>query len=569
VPTDPLGLAEQTLLGRYYIEASIAQGGMGVVYRGCDLRLRRPVCIKIFHRASGSDLVYRASYEHFVQEAFALSRLSHPNTLRIYDFGHLMDDSMAPFQVSELLDGGTLAQWIREQGPRSPLETLGLIGPVAGALSEAHSRGIIHRDVKPSNIILGLLGSRRVAKLGDFGIAKTTPEPSHARTSSDGPPSSATMRLYSVGWGAPEQLRGESATPATDVFALGLVTAFVLGGASVFSTRNEAAGARERAHSDAYVARRLEELALLPELAEVVQVACRAAPDERYASADLFASALSEAVDLVTRGGSQRPASMAAGTSTSGSRAEARASTSGSRAEARASTSGSRAEARASTEWEDSESGVTCSSLLLPADEGARSSPLLLPVESRSPRTSSHLAIPSPALARARERKTGRERAPKQLVDCDGDREITVLDRRLMLVDLGVVGQLDLGGEAAPLRSKARFRITLLPSRLRAASINVKGLNCFVARLAGRPAAAINVDHDTELELLAADRLRLEGVRCAIGRAVDGQHLYDLGPLTLAVTGAPAGAVLLDLGPGREFVLIHRGVSALRSGGSL
>ena len=107
--TDPLGLAGARLLDRYVVEQAIAQGGMAVIYRGRDLRLLRPVCIKVFHRLQRSEASYRTAYEHFVQEAFALSQFLHPNTLRIFDFGYLDGDGRspgdggAPFQISELL----------------------------------------------------------------------------------------------------------------------------------------------------------------------------------------------------------------------------------------------------------------------------------------------------------------------------------------------------------------------------------------------------------------------------------------------------------------------------------
>jgi serine/threonine-protein kinase len=532
VPSDPLGLVDHTLLGRYYVEAPIAQGGMGAVYRGSDLRLRRPVCIKIFHRLCSSELLHQVSYDHFVQEAFALSRLSHPNTLRIYDFGRLTDDSEAPFQVFELLDGGTLGQWIRQAGPRSPRETFALVEPVAGALSEAHARGIIHRDVKPSNIILCLLGSRRVAKLGDFGIAETGGEQWPSRARRQHAAVQPAPRLYSSGWAAPEQLEGGPAAPTTDVFALGLVTAFVLGGQPVFAVKGDRLGTRERLLSDAHVTRRLAEMQLAPELAEVVLTACRACPDERYGSMEQFASALGEAVDAaVKRLGSDRTVASVAGT------------------------------------WGEPRSGMSSSPLLLPADD-VELPPAELPPSGdvRARRTQS--AAPAALAPYTRVRAARGTGEVKLVVDCAAEREITVLGRRLVLAGVAFAGQLDLGGAGAPLTSRARVRVTLLPARQPGARINVKGLNCFVAKADGRPAAAIDVEENAVLELLGEDRLLLDRVVCSLGRARGTEQLCRFGPLTLCVTGAEAGAALLDVGPGRELVLIHRGMPVLRQGGS-
>jgi serine/threonine protein kinase len=526
VPTDPLGLVEQTLLGRYRIDAPIAQGGMGVVYRGSDLRLLRPVCVKIFHRLSGNDIVNRASYDHFVQEAFALSRLSHPHTLRIYDFGHLSGENMAPFHVCELLEGGTLGQWIRGAGPRSATETLSLIAPVAGALSEAHASGIIHRDVKPSNIILGLVGRQRVAKLGDFGIAMAATElgPAHLRKEDTG--QGTTMRLYSAGWAAPEQLRGGPAAPSTDVFGLGLVTAFALAGRPIFSSRDEDSDARERYH-DAHVAHRMVALGLAPELAEVIQNACREDPGERYQSMEDFVAALGAAVQAQSR---QR-------TGAGG----------------------------AALDWPDPASGVI-SPLLLSADELERRSPLFLPAEEPAMALrSSH--TPTPHTIAGRPRGTRRQRDDALLVDCAGERELSVFGRRLTLLALGSGASLDLGGEHGSLRSTARFRVTLLPGPASGARLNLKGLNCFVASAGSRPATAVNLEHDDQLELLGSDRHPMERIVCSLGRPAGARQLCRVESRALAIAGASLGAVLLDVGPGRELILIHHAVLALCLGG--
>ena len=163
------------VLDRYRVVEQIGSGGHSVVYRGQDERLSRPVCIKMFSGLGGDSGVGRTSYEHFVQEAFALSRLTHPNTLRIYDFGHLgLEGQRAgmPLQVCEYMNGGTLSNIIREQGKQTLAETVRVIGAMCAALSEAHALGIVHRDIKPQNILFGSVGTNKLPKLADFGIAK-------------------------------------------------------------------------------------------------------------------------------------------------------------------------------------------------------------------------------------------------------------------------------------------------------------------------------------------------------------------------------------------------------------
>jgi serine/threonine-protein kinase len=296
---DRLELLSQPLLERYWVQEVVAHGGMSVVYRGLDQRLLRPVCIKVFDGLEASSRpAYATGHDHFVQEAFALSRLTHPNTVRIYDFGFLERSPALPFQISEWVGGGTLHQRIKREGPLAIADLLELLEPIAGALAEAHQAGIVHRDVKPSNILL-VHGPRLMPKLADFGIAKSA-----ARALPHGTETGAIdcgrILLYSPGWSAPEQLRGQAVTPATDVFALGLVIAFVLGGRPLLPSGALMRLCESGGDLDAALARALGESPLSAEVASVVARACRAAAAERYQSVDALWSdlhALTVAID--------------------------------------------------------------------------------------------------------------------------------------------------------------------------------------------------------------------------------------------------------------------------------
>src|SRR4029077_18231498 len=139
-PKSPDIKVGDVVLDRYRVVEQIGTRGHSVVFKGTDERLQRPVCIKLFSGLGGETGVGRTSYEHFVQEAFALSRLTHPNTLRIYDFGHLgtKDSAGLPLQVCEYMNGGTLSQILRDQGKQSVAETLPVIAVMCAALAEAH-----------------------------------------------------------------------------------------------------------------------------------------------------------------------------------------------------------------------------------------------------------------------------------------------------------------------------------------------------------------------------------------------------------------------------------------------
>ena len=255
---DPLELLGKQLMGRYTIRDRIANGGMSVVYRGQDDRLQRPVCVKVFFGLDRSQSVYQTSYEHFIQEAFALSQLHHPNTIRIYDFGYLDEEPCSPFHVSELMDGGTLLGHVRRQGPLSTDEVIAILEPIVGALTEAHSHGIVHRDIKPTNILFHNAGPNRVVKLADFGIAKAHMDEFERsiphRAQDTHAASGKRISLYSPGWAAPEQLRAHPVGPSADVYALGLLVVFMLSGKKVFPDKDIMETVQRRMEGDQFVA---------------------------------------------------------------------------------------------------------------------------------------------------------------------------------------------------------------------------------------------------------------------------------------------------------------------------
>jgi eukaryotic-like serine/threonine-protein kinase len=279
-------LIGRTLLGRYAVEERIAAGGMSLVYSGQDQRLQRQVCVKVLVGIAGSS-EYQTVYEHFVQEAFALSQLQHPNTLRIYDFGYLDEETKTPFFVLELITGGTLLQLVKRSGPLAPQAAVDVVEPIVHALAEAHARGIIHRDIKPSNILFAEVGDQRIPKLADFGIAKMRSGPGKAAETkgTSGPP----ISLYSAGWAAPEQMRRRPVGPTADVYSLGLLLAFALTGKKVFPDDEDVVRTlAHRLEGNEFVADSLQKMELPPALREVIARACRVDPAERQQTAPDF-----------------------------------------------------------------------------------------------------------------------------------------------------------------------------------------------------------------------------------------------------------------------------------------
>jgi eukaryotic-like serine/threonine-protein kinase len=296
-------LAEGTrLLDRYTILDRIGSGGMATIYRATDDRLDRVVCIKLLRttlvEGSGSNntsgrAVYQATYSHFLQEALALSKLQHPNTLRIYDFGYLDEaspDPGAPFHVSEYLDGGNLETHIRLRGAIPADEALGILEGISGALAEAHEHGIIHRDIKPSNILFARVRGELVSKLADFGIAHSDLKKKQRTDGGfDGTESVSTVALFSPRWAAPEQLCGSAEGPRTDVYALGLLAVFMLTGKVLFGDEDVRVTFNDRVRSDAIVTNRLAMVGVAGDVGEVLAHSLVARPDDRIATApDLF-----------------------------------------------------------------------------------------------------------------------------------------------------------------------------------------------------------------------------------------------------------------------------------------
>jgi serine/threonine-protein kinase len=208
----------QLLAGRYRLEAPIASGGTGTVWRAADIVLERMVAVKLLRPEIADDPLARAM---FLAEARSASRLSHPGIAQVYDYG---DDSGAdvPFLVMELVDGPSLADLLAS-GPLGAERTVQVIGQVAAALHTAHSAGVVHRDIKPANLLTGQDGQ---LKITDFGIASVVDS-----TSTTAPCSIAGTPAYL----APERAGGASATPASDLYSLGVVAFECLTGARPFS----------------------------------------------------------------------------------------------------------------------------------------------------------------------------------------------------------------------------------------------------------------------------------------------------------------------------------------------
>jgi serine/threonine-protein kinase len=271
--------------GRYRLVELLGQGGMATIYRATDAQLGREVAVKVLHQEYGRDPDFVA---RFKQEAQAAASLSHPNIVGVYDFGA---DAGGPYLVMELVDGEDVATLLARNGPLPPRQAARLAAEVAHGLAAAHSRGIVHRDVKPGNVLVSADGR---VKVTDFGIARAWAD---ARLTLPG------VTLGSVHYFSPEQALGEQATEASDIYSLGVVLYELLTGRRPWEGDNAAAVAMARISTPAPLVS-----AVRPNVPPVLEAIDRRAlspdPAGRYPSAAAMADALEAFLDE----GASRPA---------------------------------------------------------------------------------------------------------------------------------------------------------------------------------------------------------------------------------------------------------------------
>lgn len=213
-------------IGKYAVEARLGEGGNGTVYAARDAVLGRRVAIKLLH----NDLVYDAQIAaRFRQEAQAMAQLNHPNVVIVHDF---VGEANHWAIVMELVEHGeTLGTLIKRERRLEAIRTLRLLGQVAAGLGHAHARGVVHRDVKPANIMVVRDGGRETAKIADFGIARIAT--GERRTQ-------AQLTLGTLWYIAPEQAQNSSVDPRADVYSLGCTLFEALTGRVVFPYDNAA-----------------------------------------------------------------------------------------------------------------------------------------------------------------------------------------------------------------------------------------------------------------------------------------------------------------------------------------
>lgn len=267
------------LESRYRIDHPIARGGMSTVYRCVDLRLGRAVAAKVMDQRYVNDSVFR---QRFRREARAMAQLSHPNLVNVHDFG---SDGDHLYLVMELIRGGTLRELLAERGPMPPHAATAVLRNLLTGLSVAHTAGMVHRDIKPDNV---LINDDHQVKLADFGLV---------RSASRG--SSGTDQIVgTVSYLSPEQVEGTDIGPASDVYSAGILLFELLTATTPFRGNTDLEHAFARLEQDVPAPSSLIEG--IPQLFdELVGTATAKAPEDRFTNAAEFLAALDDiAADL-------------------------------------------------------------------------------------------------------------------------------------------------------------------------------------------------------------------------------------------------------------------------------
>jgi serine/threonine protein kinase, bacterial len=273
---DPL---EGALLdGRYRVATKIATGGTSTVYRGLDTRLDRPVALKVMDSRYAGDQQFLTRFQ---LEARTVARLKDPGLVAVYDQGL---DARHPFLVMELIEGGTLRELLTERGPMPPHAVAAVLGPVLGGLAAAHRAGLVHRDVKPENVLISDEGD---VKIVDFGLVRAVAAAGITSTS---------VILGTAAYLSPEQVRDGNASPRSDVYAAGIVTYELLTGQTPFSGDSALSVAYQRLDTDVPTPSTVID-GVPEQFDELVRRAAARDPTGRYGDAQEMGAELDAIVD--------------------------------------------------------------------------------------------------------------------------------------------------------------------------------------------------------------------------------------------------------------------------------
>lgn len=282
-PVDAQALIGQTLDGRYRVDAVLGQGGMGMVFRGLQTSMQRPVAIKTLH----PQLAMAPSFfERFRREAETASRLHHPNIITVFDFGQTPDGLC--YYVMELLEGESLRQRVKQHGPMTLRQAAAVVEQTALGVGHAHHQGVIHRDIKPHNVMLAEVDGNEYVKVLDFGLVKALEQ-----QEDDEHLTSTGQVLGTPQYMPPEQAGGENVDARSDLYSLAGVFFYCLTGHSPFGANTVRKALLASLQGQVPPVATYRQGAPVPEAIDrLIAKGLRPEKDERFQTVDDFIQAL-------------------------------------------------------------------------------------------------------------------------------------------------------------------------------------------------------------------------------------------------------------------------------------
>jgi len=268
---------ERDALGRYQIKDRLGKGGMGVVYLAFDPAMQRDVAIKMLRADVSEDPAF---LERFRLEATTIAALDHPSIVPVHDVG---EEDGIPYFVMRYMRGGSLAHLLRKEGALSAVEVLRILRPIADALDESHAHGIIHRDVKPGNILFDQRGDSFIA---DFGLVKSLDAPSE---------STASGVVGTAEYISPEMAVSGHTTPLSDIYSLGITIFEMLAGKVPYEGVTHISTVLAHVHDPIPEIRSIQEN-LPPGIQAVIDRALAKRPEDRYPTAGALIKELNDAL---------------------------------------------------------------------------------------------------------------------------------------------------------------------------------------------------------------------------------------------------------------------------------
>jgi hypothetical protein len=463
---------------------------------------------------------------------------------------------------------------IREQGKQTLTETVRVISAMCAALSEAHALGIVHRDIKPQNILFGSVGSNKLPKLADFGIAKwSADEPEPKRAEDTAIVAGQKLAMYSPSWAAPEQLAGQPVSAQTDIYSLAVVAIYMLSGREIFADEDVYAGYKKRRNAEELVKEALQPLKMPRSVVGLLSKALAFDPKKRLHSVDELASDLAAALELTTDpqlpslsnepteqiqpvtpttpvGAITPPSGTPNAPPPLGSRSTlqypAAAPTSNLQYPTASAATIEAYGGRAAVPAHSEPPATGPISAQQPAISRSPSSDRLPRLDTEPPPVGWHPPVVTPPWMAVAPPASGQPQA-LALTDVPfaiGDRTVYFIHATANLADLA-------GGQG-------KVRLTFLTGASGGRVIHLKGMSCFVAHLGGRPSPAVQIEQPGDIALVTPRAQEIGHIRVANGTAQGGRLVFPIGERLVALAVEDCtDPILFDFGPGSSAYFVY------------